>query len=167
MSFPLSLYVSVSLSLSISLSLSLSIYLSLSPPPPPPLSLSLSPHHTHTHTQTHSTFNLHTYIHTSLHCTYFLSYNGGRTADDIIKFVNDKANTRGGVKKEPSHVVELNPSNFDKIVMDTTKHVLVEFYAPCELLSCNEALKCTTICTYSTLLWQLNCMYISTTISCT
>ena len=36
------------------------------------------------------------------------------------------------MKKDPSHVVELDPSNFDKIVMDTNKDVLVEFYAPCE-----------------------------------
>ena len=31
--------------------------------------------------------------------------------------------------------MELNPSNFDKIVMDPTKDVLVEFYAPCESVS--------------------------------
>lgn len=62
----------------------------------------------------------------------YYSYNGGRTADDIINFINGKASTRGGVKKEPSHVVDLTPSNFDKVVMDPEKHVLVEFYAPCE-----------------------------------
>ena len=60
------------------------------------------------------------------------SYNGGRSADDIINFINGKAGSRGSVKKDPNHVVELDPSNFDKIVMDTNKDVLVEFYAPCE-----------------------------------
>jgi protein disulfide-isomerase A6 len=34
------------------------------------------------------------------------------------------------VKKAPSAVVDLDPSNFDRIVMDTNKDVLVEFYAP-------------------------------------
>ena len=63
---------------------------------------------------------------------FLSSYNGGRSADDIINFINGKASTRGGVKKAPSHVVDLDPSNFDKIVMDTNKDVLVEFYAPCE-----------------------------------
>lgn len=62
-----------------------------------------------------------------------ISYNGGRTADDIIKFINGKANTRGHNKKAPSTVVDLDTGNFDSVVMDTTKDVLVEFYAPCEL----------------------------------
>ena len=61
------------------------------------------------------------------------SYNGGRTAEDIIGFINSKAGTGGKSKKAPSAVVDLNPSNFDGIVMDTSKDVLVEFYAPCEL----------------------------------
>ena len=68
----------------------------------------------------------------SQHTLIVSSYNGGRTADDIINFINGKAGSRGRVKKDPSHVVELDPSNFDKIVMDTDKDVLVEFYAPCE-----------------------------------
>ncbi|XP_041378697.1 protein disulfide-isomerase like 2-1-like [Gigantopelta aegis] len=38
--------------------------------------------------------------------------------------------SRGRVKKDASNVVDLNPSNFDSIVMDTNKDVLVEFYAP-------------------------------------
>ena len=31
-------------------------------------------------------------------------------------------------------VVELNPSNFNHIVMDQSKNVLVEFYAPCKFV---------------------------------
>ena len=62
----------------------------------------------------------------------YCSYNGGRTADDIIQFINGKANTRAGQKKAPSHVVELDEINFDSVVLDTTKDVLVEFYAPCK-----------------------------------
>lgn len=57
-------------------------------------------------------------------------YNSGRTADDIIAFVNEKAGTRARVKKAPSAVVDLDDSTFDSIVLDETKDVLVEFYAP-------------------------------------
>ena len=55
-----------------------------------------------------------------------------------INFINGKAGSRGRVKKEPSHVVELDPSNFDKIVMDTDKDVLMEF-----MLHVSEIRSCT------------------------
>ena len=32
----------------------------------------------------------------------------------------------------PSSVVDLTPSNFDKLAIDNDKNVLVEFFAPCE-----------------------------------
>jgi len=57
-------------------------------------------------------------------------YQGGRTADDIITFINNKVGTRVKAKKAASAVTILDDSNFDKIVMDPTKDVLVEFYAP-------------------------------------
>eukprot|EP01122_Echinamoeba_exundans_P008819 TRINITY_DN2_c1_g1_i1.p2 TRINITY_DN2_c1_g1~~TRINITY_DN2_c1_g1_i1.p2 ORF type:complete len:386 (+),score=148.47 TRINITY_DN2_c1_g1_i1:21-1178(+) len=56
-------------------------------------------------------------------------YNGGREADDIIKFVNEKAGTNAKTLTPPSDVVVLTPSNFDKIV-NSDKDVFVEFYAP-------------------------------------
>lgn len=62
---------------------------------------------------------------------YFASYSGGRTADDIIKYINDKTGSRGRINKPPSDVADLDDGNFDSIVMDTGKDVLVEFYAPC------------------------------------
>jgi len=57
-------------------------------------------------------------------------YDGGRTFEDITKFVEEKTGVRGNVKKAFSHVVVLDESNFDSVVNDKTKNVLVEFYAP-------------------------------------
>lgn len=56
-------------------------------------------------------------------------YNGGRTADAIVQFVNEKAGSRARIRKVASPVVVLDNSNFDKVV-DGSKHVLAEFYAP-------------------------------------
>eukprot|EP01095_Lingulamoeba_sp_RSL-Kostka_P008812 TRINITY_DN298_c0_g3_i1.p1 TRINITY_DN298_c0_g3~~TRINITY_DN298_c0_g3_i1.p1 ORF type:complete len:351 (+),score=147.42 TRINITY_DN298_c0_g3_i1:227-1279(+) len=58
-------------------------------------------------------------------------YAGGRTAQDIISFVNGKTGLQAFVPKgAPSDVVDLTDSNFDEIVLDETKDVFVEFYAP-------------------------------------
>jgi len=57
-------------------------------------------------------------------------YEGGRTADDIINFINKEVGTNARLKKAPSAVVTLDPTNFDSIALDKNKHVLVEFYAP-------------------------------------
>jgi len=59
-----------------------------------------------------------------------LPYEGGRSADDIINYINEKAGTKARVKKAVSDVVDLTDTNFDKIVKDSSKDVLVEFYAP-------------------------------------
>ena len=40
--------------------------------------------------------------------------------------------TRGRVKKAVSFVVDLDQNNFDAVVKDPAKNVLVEFYAPCK-----------------------------------
>jgi len=58
------------------------------------------------------------------------AYSGGRTADDIINFINGKTGLKARVKKAPSQVVVLNDNNFDSVVLDPTKDVLVKFYAP-------------------------------------
>lgn len=55
-------------------------------------------------------------------------YEGGRTKDAMLEFVNKKAGTN--VAEAPSDVVVLTPANFDAVVLDKTKNVLVEFYAP-------------------------------------
>jgi len=57
-------------------------------------------------------------------------YNGGRSADDIINFINGKAGTNVRVKKAPSNVVDLDDKNFNSIALNTQKDVLAEFYAP-------------------------------------
>lgn len=46
------------------------------------------------------------------------------------------AGTRGRIKKAPSFVVDLGSDNFESVVMDPTKNVLVEFYAPCKTIEC-------------------------------
>jgi len=58
------------------------------------------------------------------------TYEGGRTADDIIGWINNKAGTKAKVKKAASAVTELTDKNFDSVVLDESKDVLVEFYAP-------------------------------------
>jgi len=58
------------------------------------------------------------------------AYNGGRTAQDILSFINGKAGTNARIKEAPTAVTVLTDSNFDSIVLDTNKNVLVEFYAP-------------------------------------
>ncbi|XP_065828388.1 uncharacterized protein [Oscarella lobularis] len=57
-------------------------------------------------------------------------YSGGRTADDIVTFINGKASTAARVKKAATTVLDLDTANFDKFVKDSSKNVLVEFYAP-------------------------------------
>jgi len=60
-----------------------------------------------------------------------VDYDAGRTADDLVKYVNKKdSNARLRIAKAPSNVVDLDGSNFDRIVKDANKDVLVEFYAP-------------------------------------
>lgn len=57
-------------------------------------------------------------------------YEGQRSADAIVSFMNGKAGTARKVHKPPSAVTILSNSNFEAIVKDPTKFVLVEFYAP-------------------------------------
>lgn len=56
-------------------------------------------------------------------------YQGGRTADSIVKWVNDKVGTSRKVKLPPSFVTTLTTDNFDDFV-GGSKAALVEFYAP-------------------------------------
>jgi len=58
------------------------------------------------------------------------AYQGGRTAKDLVDFINSKTGLHGKIKSAPTAVTVLTESNFASIVKDPTKDVLVEFYAP-------------------------------------
>jgi len=59
-----------------------------------------------------------------------IPYEGGRSIDELVTFINNKVGLNARVKKAPSAVVDLDSSNFDSIALNTDKDVLVEFYAP-------------------------------------
>jgi protein disulfide-isomerase A6 len=59
-----------------------------------------------------------------------VDYNGGREAADIIDYINKEAGTRARIAKAASAVTVLSPENFEAIVLDSSKDVFVEFYAP-------------------------------------
>lgn len=56
-------------------------------------------------------------------------YSGGRTADTIVKWVNDKIGTNRKIKKAPSSVRTLTTGDFDKHATGKAG-ALVKFYAP-------------------------------------
>lgn len=56
-------------------------------------------------------------------------YNGGRTADTIVSWVNSKVGTTRKVKQLPSDVLTLTSENFAENVLGE-RGALVEFYAP-------------------------------------
>ncbi|MED6206549.1 hypothetical protein PIB30_027901 [Stylosanthes scabra] len=57
-------------------------------------------------------------------------YEGPRTAESLAEFVNTEGGTNVKIAAAPSNVVVLSPENFNDVVLDETKDVLVEFYAP-------------------------------------
>uniref|UniRef100_A0A0D9ZUV4 protein disulfide-isomerase n=1 Tax=Oryza glumipatula TaxID=40148 RepID=A0A0D9ZUV4_9ORYZ len=57
-------------------------------------------------------------------------YEGQRTAEALAEYVNSEAATNVKIAAVPSSVVVLTPEIFDSVVLDETKDVLVEFYAP-------------------------------------
>ncbi|KAJ8749434.1 hypothetical protein K2173_025478 [Erythroxylum novogranatense] len=58
------------------------------------------------------------------------NYEGPRTAESLAEFVNNEGGTNVKIAAIPSNVVVLTAENFDEFVLDKTKDVLVEFYAP-------------------------------------
>lgn len=57
-------------------------------------------------------------------------YKGGRSLDDFVKFIKEKTGYGSNIKEAQKFVIELDDNNFDNIVMDSEKDVLVEFFAP-------------------------------------
>jgi protein disulfide-isomerase A6 len=57
-------------------------------------------------------------------------YNGGCTAEDLTNFVNTEGGTHVKVNVPTSEVVVLISEKFVSIVLDESKDVVVEFYAP-------------------------------------
>ncbi|KAK3036737.1 hypothetical protein RJ639_029702 [Escallonia herrerae] len=57
-------------------------------------------------------------------------YEGARNAEALAEFVNNEGGTNVKIAAVPSNVVVLSSDNFNEIVLDETKDVLVEFYAP-------------------------------------
>ncbi len=62
--------------------------------------------------------------------TYEEDYGGGRSEDDLVAFLNEKTGANVRITKPPSHVAALGEADFDKEVIESKKHSLVEFYAP-------------------------------------
>ncbi|KAM0948483.1 putative protein disulfide-isomerase [Dioscorea sansibarensis] len=57
-------------------------------------------------------------------------YEGPRTAEALAEFINTEGGTNVKLATIPSNVLILNEENFNQVVLDETKDVLVEFYAP-------------------------------------
>lgn len=57
-------------------------------------------------------------------------YEGQRTAEALAEFVNSEGGTNVKIASIPSSVVVLTSDNFNEVVLDSSKDVLVEFYAP-------------------------------------
>ncbi|KAF2325099.1 hypothetical protein GH714_022768 [Hevea brasiliensis] len=57
-------------------------------------------------------------------------YEGPRNAESLAEFVNNEGGTNVKIATVPSNVVVLTADNFNEVVLDETKDVLVEFYAP-------------------------------------
>jgi len=59
-----------------------------------------------------------------------MEYSSGRDLDSFIDFIFEQTGVKGKKNTPKEAVLALTPENFDKVVMDTDKDVLVEFYAP-------------------------------------
>ena len=54
----------------------------------------------------------------------------GRTAEDLLTFINKKTGLSKKLIAETSYVVELNEQSFTEIALDPKRFVLVGFFAP-------------------------------------
>ena len=60
-----------------------------------------------------------------------VDFDGDRSdSQPIIEWINFRAGTNAGSPRERTNTLFLDETNFDSIVKDPTKDVLVEFFAP-------------------------------------
>ena len=60
-----------------------------------------------------------------------VAFEGDRSADGLISFVESKTGLKGVAPPKPKTFVrDLTEADFDAIALDPTKDVLVEFFAP-------------------------------------
>jgi len=64
------------------------------------------------------------------HSTTPEEYDGGRSADTIVSWINDKIGTNRRVKQAPTAVTVLGSDNFDGVALNPAKVTFVKFYAP-------------------------------------
>ena len=57
-------------------------------------------------------------------------YTGGRDLQSFVDYLTDSTSVRAKIAVKKEFVTRLDDANFDAIVLDKTKDVLVEFYAP-------------------------------------
>jgi len=57
-------------------------------------------------------------------------YSRGRKLEDFVRFLNEKTGSSLELAPQASYTVELTDANFDSVVMQSDKAVLVAFYAP-------------------------------------
>ncbi|XP_031571146.1 protein disulfide isomerase-like 2-2 [Actinia tenebrosa] len=57
-------------------------------------------------------------------------YNGGRDLKDFASFIEGKTGVKARIPVVKEDVITLDTSNFDKVIKDANKDVIVEFYAP-------------------------------------
>ncbi|XP_047326689.1 probable protein disulfide-isomerase A6 [Impatiens glandulifera] len=63
-------------------------------------------------------------------CVLLARYEGARNAEALVSYINKEGGTNVKLAVIPSSVVILTSDNFDDIVLNEKKNVLVEFYAP-------------------------------------
>jgi len=57
-------------------------------------------------------------------------YDGGRNAEEIIGFINDKLSLGAKISKPKTKAIEFDDTNFDSLVLSGEKQAFVKFYAP-------------------------------------
>jgi len=57
-----------------------------------------------------------------------IKFTKDKSLEELVKFVDENTGLIGNIKPKISYVVDLDESNFDEIVGDPSKHVMVKLY---------------------------------------